>query len=267
MQGEAEGPATRIDAIWAAAQAETPTDESAGLFLDALLAEGLICPVWSQESGDPAAQSGGDGFAPVTVERDGMETFCLFDSVERMGAADLEAAEFVAAPGRLFFQLAADAGAQIAFNPGVAVSDSLFSAEMVAMVAALAAAAEEEELAGAGETVEVLAPPPPPAALLAALSARLEAARGAGEGVAEAWLVSIRRSGVDGAERVGLTLALGVAAEADSESGALGALARDLSRLGGVLAGPGGLDVALLEQGERALEAARKVGLGLMSAP
>lgn len=259
---------TRIDAIWAAA----PSDDSAGRFLDALLAEGLVCPVWSaQDLLDQQTQaqaSGGDGaggFSPMTVERDGVETFCLFDSVERLEASDLGASEFVAAPGRVFFQLAAEMDAQIAFNPGVAPSDSLFSAETVAMVAALASAGEEEEMVGGGETVEVLSPETPPAeALLAALSARLAAALSAGAPLSDAWLVTIRRADEDGETRARLTLALGVSTGADAESAGLGELARELSRLGGLLAGEGGLDVALLAAGERALAAARRVGLGLV---
>lgn len=271
---------TRIDAAWAeareaalaeslkdggpadggqgdeAATEASSSDDSAGRFLDALLAEGLICPI------DPAAPMGGDAEdepAPHMSDQDGERTLYLFDHPDRLAASELDVAEFVAAPGRVFFQFAAEAGAQIAFNPGVAESDSLFNVETVGMVAALAAVAEEEELVGSDETVEVAPPGAPTEALLSALGARLAAARDAGEPLAEAWLITIRRRG-----GAALTLALGVAAGSDAESEGLGALARDLSRLGAVLAGPGGLDVALLADGERALDAARSVGIGLL---
>lgn len=273
-QAAQAGAATRIDAIWAA----PPSDDSASRFLDALLAEGLLCPVWSREDRDvagtpgrDAAEADGDAFSPLTVERDGAETFCLFDTVERLEASDLEATEYVAAPGSLFFQLAAEAGAQIAFNPGVAESESLFSVETVSMVADLVAAAQEEELVGDGQSVEILPPEPPSETMLAALSARLAAAQGAGAPIAEAWLVAIHRGAAGGVGRSGTTLALGLAPGAESETADLGSLARELSRLGGLLLSgddsePRSLDVALLAADERALVAARKVGLGLLGA-
>ncbi|MEM9725408.1 MAG: hypothetical protein AAF909_08100 [Pseudomonadota bacterium] len=264
--------ATRIDAAWAEARAAalaeseaagpTPSsDDSAGRFLDALLAEGLICPV---DPNAPAAECGAESEpAPYLSVQDDERTLYLFDHPDRLAASDLGFAEFVAAPGRVFFQFAAEAGAQIAFNPGVADSDSLFTVETVGMVAALASVAEEQELVGADETVEVAPPEAPTAALLSALGARLAAARDTGDPLAEAWLITIRRGG-GGSGDAALTLALGVAAGADAESEGLGALARDLSRLGAVLAGPGGLDVALLADGERALDAARSLGIGLL---
>lgn len=265
--GPESGYETRIDQLWEDARSgpgDAPSDEQAGRFLDAVLAEGLFCPV-APPASDPPPQTESESFAPMTIARDGVETFCLFDTVERLADSDLEASEFVAAPGRVFFQLAAEAGAQIALNPGVARTDTLFSAETVAMIAALSDAAEQEALIGADQAVSIYTPPEPSEALLAALSARLAAAEAL---LREAWLIDVRQEDLsddaDGAgaareESLGLTLALVAAHEGDA---ALAALARDLSRLGSVLLPETGLDVAILAEGERALEAARRVGLG-----
>ncbi|MEL6979143.1 MAG: SseB family protein [Pseudomonadota bacterium] len=268
-----DAPLTRLDALWRAARSgdEGPDDAGAGRFLDALLAEGLLAPLAAGPEEPP--RSGGDAaeMAPLLIEPlDGAPTLCVFDAVERLAESAYAGSEFIAAPGRAFFAAAAQAGAQLALNPGVAATDPVFSAETVSMIAALSLAAEQEELVGADEAIEILSPAPPSEAMLAALGARLAAAAESFSGLLTgAWLVDVARGGEPGGAAASaprrLTLTLAAAEGAEADSAAFGALARDLSRLGGVLAPDDGLDVAILQEGERALAAARAVGVGLLA--
>lgn len=254
---------TRLDALWAARDASGPSDAEAGAFLDAVLAEGLICPVWSEAGASGEILDDADALTPMLIDRDGVPTLCVFDSIDRLAESDFEATEFAAAPGRLFFGLAAESEAQIALNPGVALTDMLFSVDTVAMIAALAEATEQTEEVGPGQVVDILAPLAPSAALLHALAARLSAARGL---VGEAWLTDVARGaeapGEGGKSHPTPTLILGAGDDVDDAG--LGALASELGRLGAALTPETGLDVAILNSGDRALEAARRVGVGML---
>lgn len=254
---------TRIDEAWAVRAEDEATDEDAARFIDVLLAEALLCPVW----GEPDAAAAEDAeLSPKLIDLGGRETMLLFDTEERMAAFMEEASSFVAMPGHVYFAAIAGRGVQIALNLDVAVSSTVFDAETVDHIAAVLA---EDEIADVDDLSSLVFQPPRAAseALLTALSARLGSAAGA---VIEAWLFEIADDGEagdaeEGAEESaeGDRLALGLVIE--QEHSAVGeALGRELARLAGSI-DPEGMDVALLAPGDALLEKIRAVGVGLMS--
>lgn len=271
-----DGAQTPLDAAWTAARAaqeaaasEAEVDAAAARFIDVLLSEPLICPIWED---DPDGIAPDAPFTPKLIELDGTETFTLFDREERMAEAITEPTAFVALPGRAFVALAAQRGAQIALNRGVAPSATLLAPEaleaLTDLIRATEEAAEETELGGG---FEVLSPGETPPALLNALAARLTVAKAL---IAEAWLFALEpvedgAAAVEGAlEERRLVLGLLPHANAPAETeGGMRALVRELSRLGGVVMtnwdGAAPLDVAVLERDDAVLAAARRRGFGL----
>lgn len=250
---------TRLDIAWAEAlvgeaEGADPTaiddDARAAKFVEALLAEPLICPVLD----DDDALDSGETMRPLTLEHDGRPTLLLFDTEDRLAAFIDTPTNFVALAGRSFFRLVKGSGAQVALNLDVAPSSTVFSPQTVDAIALLAEASEEEVEVGAGEALTVAPPSPPSEGLLRAMTARL-AADGR---VEEAWMISIA-SGDDVAPRFDQALAL-----TPRESGVdLRDLAADLSRLAGSFDDAARLDIAVAGKGEPFLEAARRLGVGL----
>ena len=255
--------ATRIEQAWSAAQedlhrdgARQVSDAAAARFIDALLAEPLICPVM-----DDVDDEAGEAFTPRTIMLGDFETMPLFDTEERLADFIDEPTGFVVLPGRAFFRMAAGAGAQIALNPGVARSETVFAPHVVAAVAELIDATEEEFDVDPDTPVEVAAPTMASRSLLNALTARVVAARSV---IDEAWLFSARYG--DG-ETAQTRLVLGLAPAADAPAGELRALSVEIARLWAVAAPESermaALDVAILRADDRLMRAARQVGLGV----
>lgn len=261
---------TPIDEAWIAARTaereaeETVGDDIAARFIDVVLNEPLFCPVWDdeqgQEAGDaPDAGAGEDAIAPKMVEIEGVDTLLLFDTEERLAAYVAEPTSFVALPGRVFFELARDQGAQIALNLDVAPSSTMFAHETVDAVAELVEATEETLDVAGDQPLEVGAPDYASETLLSALSARLAAAR---KLVAEGWLFSVSYAGEGG--RPMRHLVLGLRPERGADEDELRSLAVEIGRLGGiVLENESILDVAYLAEGERLLKLARRYGVGI----
>ncbi len=255
---EEEAP-TRLDLAWAEAligeaegQAASDSDDDAlaARFVEALLAEPLICPVLDDED-DPGAE---ERIRPLTLEHDGKPTLLLFDTEDRLADFIDKPTNFVALAGRSFFRLVKGSGAQVALNMDVAPSSTVFSPQTVDAIALLAEASEEEVEVGAGEALTVAPPAPPSEGMLRAMTARLVA-----DGrVREAWLVSIS-SGGELTPRYDQALTL---SPRDAASD-LRELAADLGRLAGSFEDSERLDIAVAHDGEPFLAAARKLGVGL----
>lgn len=261
-------PETRIDAAWRAARTDPESDMAAARFLDVVLAEALLCPVWDDETSDEAATEPPEEqseVAPKMLEIDGRDTLLVFDSEERLAAFSTEPTSFIALPGRAFFQMMAGQGAQIALNLEVAPSSTVFGPETVDALAELAAAADEELSLDPTGPLIVSPPSGAPAPLVAALAARLNAARAA---VAEAWLATLSdedpaAAGAPGADR---RLVLLLRADDAVDPGDARDLATELGRLGASFLEDRPLDIALVGAGDPILEAARAEGFGLIRA-
>ena len=267
---------TAIDRAWRRAQdAEcchdaSEADAAAAEFIDTLLAEPLICPIDEPPSDEENAL-----FRPTIVQRDGCDTVLAFDTEERLAEYVDAPTSFVALPGRTLFALAAGRGAQIALNPTVASSDTLFNPQTVDAIASLIEASEED-VAIAADTaggLEITAPGDASEALMTALSARLAAARAE---VVEAWLFRIEQleSGGESAsaetdaasvETNASRLVLGLLPSDDGASDSIRNLAGELGRLSGALLQDDALDIAIFAPSDRMLEAARRCGFGLVS--
>lgn len=254
---------SRLDLAWADALLDDSEDETgaagpesdendaaAARFVEALLAEPLVCPVLD----DADEMEDGDRLHPLTIDHNGLPTILLFDSEDRLAAYIDDPTSFIVLAGRSFFRLAKGAGAQVALNLDVAPSSTVFSLETVDAIALLADASEEEVTVGAGEALTVAPPAPPAEGLLRAMTARL-AADGR---IGEAWLVSI--GGGDAlAPRFDQALALLPRMPGLD----LSDLAADLGRLASSFADDERLDIAVAREGEPFLAAARRLGVGL----
>lgn len=277
--GSAGGPAesasdyareSRIDEAWAAARAAEATtgrvedldDEVAARFIDAVLNEPLFCPVWDRDGGEDGADDEAQ-ITPKMIEHEGRDTLLVFDSEDRLSSFVEEPTDFVAYPGRVFFDLARGQNAQIALNLGVAPSSTVFAPETVDAIIDLVASAEESFEIGAGQPLEVGAPTEASESLLSAVSARLAAARAL---VRQAWLFSVSYDGAAGKRM--RHLVLGMLAAEDAGPDALRDFAGELGRLGGVLLSDEAyLDIAYFAEGERLLELARRYGVSMIEAP
>lgn len=272
---------TTIDQAWAAAQdahrASLAPDEAARLqdraaatFIDALLSEPLFCPVWDAESSDE------ESIAPKMVERDARDTLVLFDTEDRLASFAQEPTEYVALPGRAFFRLVAGQNVQIALNPDVAPSETLFRSETVGAIAELADAAEEEIEISADAPLTVLPPDDAPEALLRALLARVAAARSL---VAEAWLfTAVQEIEPDALAEEDLDddpaamafepeemrqLVIGLVGREPRRPAELQDLASELGRIGAAVSNAP-FAVALFEMDDRLLHIARRVGMDVL---
>lgn len=246
---------TRLDEAWAAAQAVGATEDAAARFIDVLLAEALVCPIFDED--DAEADDESESVQPRLVEIAGRETVLLFDSEERLAEYVEEPTAFIAAPGRAFFDMAAANGAQIALNLDVAESSTVFEPHVVQAISTLAAESDDEVSLELDESLTVEAPDDASPALLGALAARVGAARAL---LAEAWLAVVQLGDSPTAMALGLRPTDGVDIEELRE------LARELARLGGSFSDDGSpLDVALLREGDGALDAFRRVGFGLLA--
>lgn len=268
-------PETVIDDAWAKAMAAQALDDdalsaahqldiAAADFIDTLLSTMLLCPVWDLEGSDE------DSLAPKIVERDGIDTLVLFDTPARLEAFAAEPTEHVELPGRAFFRLLAGQDAQIALNPDVAESATVFSPETVEAIAELADAVEEETELTPDGPLTVLSPDDAPDPLLRSLAARLAAAEAV---VSEAWLFTAVQE-IGGTDEDGAAddpdefrqLVIGLAAQEPRRADDLHDLASELSRIGEA-ASPSPFAVALFEAEDRLLAVARNVGLDLASPP
>lgn len=271
---------TQLDRAVAAARSTTSDPEAsdaAARLVDLLLTEALICPVWPPEDGEtPTADvAPGSVISPRFVEQNGVETLPLFDTEERLAAFVDEPTEFVAAPGRAFFELAAREGVAVAINPNVASSASVYAPEAAAAIAEAARETDDALALAAGHMAAAYTPSAPPEALLAALSARVAAAQAL---VSEAWLIELEPTG----QPDGRLLALLMRPTDAATDGALEELASELSRLGGVLLSQDAaldavaaddpdrtlaLDVGFLSGDAPLMAAARRVGFGVFGGP
>ncbi|MCI4664990.1 MAG: SseB family protein [Neomegalonema sp.] len=247
---------TRIDLAWRAARAgeqdlENGEDAAAAAFVDVVLNELLVCPVWDSEGEPPAA----DAAQPKLVATEAGDALPLFDSEDRLAAYLDTPSAFIALPGQAFFELAAQHELAITFNPEVAPSAMVFSASTVAAIAELVEANESQAEIDASGAIEARAPSEAPPALLRALGARLAAAR---ELTREGWLFEAVFEDEPPALVLGLVATPGAAPEA------LRSLSAELSRLGSTLLEPGAaLSVALFDEGDAALQRIRSVGFGM----
>lgn len=252
--GRSETLETRIDRAWDAA-AQDGGDEAAAKFIDVVLAEALICPVWED---DPNAD--GDQIAPKMVEIDGRDTMLLFDTEERLASFAEEPTSFVALPGHVFFETLSGQNAQIALNLDVAPSSTVFDSASVDAVAALIREGEENAELVDPTAFTAIAPPAASETMLAALSARLSSAAGVAD---EAWLFAMSSDDPEAAASADRPiLALVGALEKSLEAQALG---RELARLAGAEDERGeGVDVAVLAPDDAVLDRIRAVGFGLL---
>ncbi|MGM0584765.1 MAG: SseB family protein [Pseudomonadota bacterium] len=188
-------------------------------------------------------------------------TALAFDTDARL-AAFTEKADYVALRGRVLAELLAAQGLNLAVNPGVAASEVFHDAGALAWMAQVSAAKAETSHA----RIETLGPPASASeALVTALAARLADLAPL---LADAWLVEAGHA--DGATRLLLALreaesahmtgkrALDAAAEARRR--ALALAVSSSARL----AQPEGpeLDAIFVAEGDPALAAARRFGLG-----
>ncbi len=269
VDGSESASETRIDLAWRAMRvsdaaarraaagddappADEAVDAAAAAFVDAILAEFLVCPVWDEDGEAPAAP---ERAQPKLVPVDGGEALALFDSEDRLAAYLDAPSAFIALPGSDFIRLAAAHGLAVAFNPEVAASAMTFAPATVAAIAELVAAGEEETEVGAGAAMEARAPSSAPPALLAALGARLAAARGV---ALEGWFFEAAFS------EEPPRLVLGVVADEGASDAALSRLAAEISRLGSaVLGNADGLSVTVFHADDAILERVRAVGFGV----
>lgn len=260
---EATGAAARIDRAWRVMRAESAggAEESGALdaataaFMDTILAEFLICPVWDEDGEPPAAP---ERAQPKLIPTESGEALALFDSEDRLASFLDEPSAFIALPGRDFFVLAAQHGLAVAFNPEVAESAMTFAPATVAAIAELANANEEESEIVGGAAMQARAPAAAPEALLTALGARIAAAQ---DLLVEGWLFD-----ADFREAPS-RLVLGVVAESRASDEAVARLASELSRLGAaVLNDNGAFSVAVFGPGDAILARIRNVGFGLIAA-
>lgn len=251
---------TSIDRAWAAAGA-APSDVEAAQFLDVVLTEMLICPVWEETFEDgPNEDDGPDGIAPKMLELEGVETLLLFDTEERLAAFVEEPTSFVALPGRAFFEMMAAEGAQIALNLDVAPSSTVFAPESVAAVAEIIDSAEEEIVFDPATPLDISAPADVSEEALTALSTRLAASTA----LAEAWLFDLRIVDETAPQPPHRVLVLVSAADDDEALATLDQLGRDAARAAAA-ADPDGLTVetTLLPADDPILARARETGFGL----
>lgn len=249
---------TRIDAAWSAAADDPESDEAAARFIDVVLAEALICPVW-EEADDLEADS--DAIAPKMVEVDGRDTLLLFDTEERLAAFVEEPTSFVALPGQSFFEMAAGRGTQIALNLDVAESSTVFDPDSVDAIAALVHDSEEDAALIDPRQLTVAAPGDVSEEVIAALGARL---RAAGDAVTEAWLFDMLKQPVSGAAEAGRDRPVLALVGGDGDADAVQTLGRELARLAGARdPGGDGVDIAVFKADDPALERIRAVGFGL----
>lgn len=275
-------PETRIDAAWATAQATPDDDDAAAKFLDVVLSEALICPVWEEADAAGAADGGPEGasegasgepaeggdatqVAPKMIEIEGKDTLLLFDSEERLAAFIEEPTAFVALPGRAYFEMLAGQDAQIGLNLEVAPSSTLFGVETVSAVGEILSGVAEEVSLDPGAPLIVSAPSAAPSGLVGAIAARLNASRAV---AAEAWLATVSTEdpeapGAPGADRR-LVLVLRPADGVDRAD--LEGLAMELGQLGASFLEDQPLDVAVVEAEDALLVAARAEGFGLIRA-
>lgn len=265
-------PETRIDAAWREAQADPENEAATSRFLDAVMTEALLCPVWEQPGSDADGADGSDGaepeegqeISPKMVEVDGVDTLPLFDSEERLAAFVDEPTAFIALPGRAYFQMLAGQGAQIAINLNVAPSANVFGPETVEALAQIVSQ-NEEEVALDPSGPLVVSKPEAPSPLVAALAARLNAFRAQ---VAEAWLATLSEEdpetpGAPGGARQ-LVLFLRPAASLDEDQSR--SLASEMGQLGASFLEDQPLEVALMTGEEDILKAVRAQGFGLIRA-
>ncbi len=237
---------TKLDAVFVSAM--SAKEESAmAAFYDALAATMLYMPI----EGDPESED----VSPMALELEGGPTVLVFDTEERLAEFVEKPTGYAAAPGRTVIEMAARAGAQIGVNLGPSPSATLLPVEVVAWIAeALTTPVEIRDLS----QVLLSAPVSPEAALLQALAERLAEFS---DVVAEAWLVSAETS--EGP--AGMALILSPQAGVATEDGGLAeALAEGIARAV-QFATPGERppDLALVEEGAKPLEVARRVGIGL----
>jgi len=237
---------TRLDAVFVSAMA-AKEEAAMAAFYDALAATTLFMPI----EGDPEA----DDAAPMALELEGGPTLLVFDTEERLAEFIDKPMGYAAAPGRTVIEMAARAGAQIGVNLGPSPSATLLPVDVVAWIAeALTTPVEIQDLS------RVMLSPPraPDAALLQALAERLaEYADLAAEG----WLVSVET----GEGPAGLALILLPQPGVSNDGGALAeALSEGIARAV-QFATPGEAPpaLALVEEGEKPLAVARRVGIGL----
>lgn len=257
---------TRIDAAWSAAAQDPESDDAAARFIDVVLAEALICPIWedaddveTSAAQDADQADGDDAVAPKMAEIDGRDTLLLFDTEERLAAFAEEPTSFVALPGYVFFEMIGGSGAQIALNLDVAQSSTVFDPASVDAVAAMLRETDETAALIDPRQLSAAAPRDVSAEMLAALSARLQTAR---DIATEAWLFEM--VGDDGpatAENRPVLALIGV----EGRSGAAQSLGKELARLAGARDASGmGVDIAVFAADDPALERIRTVGFGLL---
>jgi hypothetical protein len=201
-----------------------------------------------------------DRIRPRILELEAGPTALAFDTDERL-AAFAGGADYVELPGRAAAEMLGPNDVNLAVNPGVAETEIFHSAEALRwMTLAAAAEAEVSEI-----RIETIGPPRAAGeALIAALDAKLAALApllaeawlaGAGGGGAARLLLGLREA--EAAHRTG-TRALDAAAEARRRAIALAV--SESARL----ADPEGqgLDVLFAAEGDPALAALRRFGLG-----
>ncbi len=224
---------TPLDRAWAEAEGEA----GAARFWEVFAAAELFLAI------DPDTLDT-DAPRPLSFAVEGAETALAFDTEERLIDFLGDGAAHLSLSGRALAGMLAEAGAQLGLNLGEAPSAQLLPPDALAWAAAAFGQPIEAERRAA------LALGPPEGAtpeLLARIDARLAAL---GPVVAEAWLC--------GAAEEGLILLLRLA-EPDAEPAAIAALAETARFAGGDRPA---FALAAVSEGEPALEAARRSGLG-----
>ena len=226
---------TALDRAWAASEAGG--DAETARFWEVFAATELFLAI------DPATLVD-EAPKPLTFPVDAAETALAFDTEARLAAFMGDEAAHLTLSGRALAEMCAGAGAQLGLNLGDAPSATVLPLSALEWAAE---ALRQPIEAAQGDGVTLTKPFGAEPDLLARIDARLA---GLGSALAEAWLC--------GAEGEGLLLCLRLE-EPAAERAAVAALAETARFAGGAQAA---FAIAVLDEGDRRLEAARRVGFG-----
>jgi len=204
----------------------------------------------------PLAGGGGTGGGEaklMTLRLEAGEVALAFDTEARFNGFISVPTEFVALTGAALARALAPLELMLALNPTVSPAETVLDPAALKWIAGHAAA--EVEGATQQDPTEVRPPAAPPPVLLEALGTRIDEMAG---NVAEAWLVTAVAS--KGREAWLCVVRPSAAAEPLADD-----IAAELTRIGQIRAArPFG--VAVVRDGARLLQAARRFGIGLAGA-
>lgn len=228
---------TLLDEAWAQASAPGAGDAEMARYYEVFAAAELFLAIEPETLESDAPQ-------PLLFSLETGETALLFDREDRL--ADFFGAEtaYLSLSGRAALSMFAGGGVQLGVNLGDSPSATILPAEAVSWAVAII---EDEARAEEGGALTLTKPVSADEALLRRIDARLAGMAGI---VTEAWLC--------GDDEGGLVLCLRLSV-ASAETRVVAALAETSRFAGG---DSPAFAIAVVEEGERALLAARRLGLG-----